>query len=169
MVEAKSFPKSYRFEHRPVFGPPTDGTLYRLAAVCDDRGLVVWLDPHYQTGVHECHIVTDAMWAYFSISDYALETNVPSPRPEWKLFRGAIWAWNSSVGGPAPARPDHLVPRQYGGVFPATKLDDVDRRRITKLVHPALDWWPKEYATDQPVAPNPTRRVIDYGDLAQFL
>jgi hypothetical protein len=54
-------------------------------------------------------------------------------------------------------------------VFPTTKLDDVDRRRITKLVHPALDWWPKEYATDQPVAPNPAKRVIDYGDLAQFL
>ncbi|MCC8432914.1 hypothetical protein LJ725_28430 [Reyranella aquatilis] len=169
MVASTSFPKSYRFEIRPVIGPPGVGTLCRLAAICEDPNVVVWLDPNYHSGVHECHIVTETMWAYFSLSDYTLEKNVPSSCPDWKIFRGTIWAWNSSIGGSSPARPDHLLPRQYGGLFPTVKLDDASRRRITRLVHPALDWWPKEYAADKPISPNPTRRLIDYGDLARFL
>ena len=110
------------------------------------------------------------MWAHFLVQDNTEgEDAEESPRSEWQLFQGRMWAWNSSVGGPSPARPDYLVPRQYGGPFPIVKLDDVNRRDIINLARPALDWWPEVYAIDQPVSPNPTRRRIDYGDLAVFL
>ena len=166
----RAFPKSYRFERRPVFSTPDIGTFHALTAVCDDPRFVVWLDRHPHAGVHECHVVTDAMWVYFLIQDNSLDDDVSSsPSPDWQIFRGTMWAWNSTIGGPSPARPDHLVPKQYGGLFPAVKLDDVSRGHVIKMARPALDWWPQVYATDQPVSPNPTRRYIDYGDLAVFL
>lgn len=162
---SKMSTSTFKYEERPVWRPVLNQWQHDLVAVDDRVDALVWLLKG-RSGVHECHVLTKGIFAWFAFRGEPVWIE-PADRPAhsdgvdegWDLGVVPMLIWDPAVG-PCPIAPDKLATRdgRFHGILKAADGKTADL--VYAIASPALEWWPDARPLAGPIPPRPQPRRL---------